>query len=168
MNTHTCSNNLDCRNRTNNLEWCTCSLMKAKVTPCCVQYHRRSRRSSRSSSCRTNHFSKRSNSVLRLLCFGYVTLYGCGHPNSLMLLTIAAMLERFMGHHPETLPDHPTNHCYVYEYIMYLVQVPSSCTCIFTWLMCSCVCYTIFGSRVERELLRRLNAYLKRSVMFCQ
>ena len=128
MNTHTCSNNLDCRNRTNNLEWCTCSLMKAKVTPCCVQYHRCSRRSGRSSSCKTNHFSRRSNSVLRLLCFGYATLCGCGHPNSLMLLTIAAMLERFMGHHPDTLPDHPTNHCYVYEYIMYLVQVPSSCS----------------------------------------
>ena len=53
----------------------------------CKLNHRCTRQSSRFSSRRTNHFSRKSNSVL--LHFGYVALHGCGHPNSLMLSTIA-------------------------------------------------------------------------------
>ena len=42
-----------------------------------IHTHRRSRRSGRSESWWTNHFSRRI-----LLRFGNVALHGCGHPNS--------------------------------------------------------------------------------------
>ena len=32
----------------------------------------------------------------------------------MVLVTLSRLFERFMGHQPDTSPDHPTNHCYAY------------------------------------------------------
>ena len=32
----------------------------------------------------------------------------------MVLVILSRLFERFMGHQPDTSPDHPTNHCYAY------------------------------------------------------